>query len=134
MKKIVIAGSASLQKELGKLICELENNYKILDYPKAIAEEFFMQEYPKVHSEFFQNILNADILLVANFDKKGIKGYIGAESFAELCFGIAWKLVQKKNIETYILQMPSTEIQGYDEIKLWLDLGWVKIWNKNNKA
>ncbi len=75
------------------------------------------------------NITKTDILLVVNEDKKGICGYIGPAAFAELSFGVALNAIQEKNIELYILKMPEKSVQCYDEIKLWLDLGWIKIWS-----
>lgn len=50
MKKIVIVGSAKLQKEVDKWLKVFEsNNYEILDYPRAIEESKFMELYPNVH-------------------------------------------------------------------------------------
>lgn len=48
MKKVVIAGSAKLQKEVDKWlkIFESQNN-EILDYPRAIKESKFMELYPQ---------------------------------------------------------------------------------------
>ena len=130
MKTIVLSGSASLQKEISDIVNKLKNDYIILDYPKPIEGENFMRVYPKVHKEFYENLMNTDILLLANFDKKGTIGYVGASGFAELNFAITQNFLYNKNIELYILQMPSNNVWCYDEIKLWLDLGWVKIWNK----
>ena len=64
-----------------------------------------------------------------NEDKNGIKGYIGAESFAELCFGVVQNFIYNKNIEIIILQMPDEKVQSYQEIVLWLKLGWIKLYN-----
>lgn len=56
-------------------------------------------------------------------------GYIGAETFSELTFGLAQNLIYNKNIELVILKMPSIDVQCYDEICLWLKLGWIKIYS-----
>lgn len=128
MKKIVVSGSASLQTELKDLVENLKNKYIVLDYPKAISIENFENVYPNIHKKFYQNICDADILLLANYDKKGIKGYIGPAGFAELSFAVTQNLIYNKNIEVYILQMPSKKVQCYEEISLWLSLGWVKLW------
>lgn len=132
MKKAVIAGSASLQKKVRcwKKFWE-ERGYSVTSYPSPISKETFLQEYPKVHAEFFKNITEADILFVMNEDKNGIIGYLGAESFAEMCFGVAQNLVYNKNIEVILLQMPDKRVQSYDEIILWLKLGWIKLYEKN---
>ncbi len=66
-----------------------------------------------------------------NEDKNGLSGYIGAEVFAELLFGLSQKLVYKKEIELYILKMPSKEVSSYEEVTLWLKLGWIKIWKED---
>lgn len=130
MKKIVISGSASLQNEINALRAELATKYEILDFPKPIAEKEFTKIYPQVLKNFMRNIAETDVLLVANFDKKGISGYIGAQAYAELCFGLSQNLLYGKNIELYILKIPEKSVQCYDEIALWLQFGWIKIWNE----
>lgn len=130
MRKIVLSASASLQKEINEFIDKLQNRYDVLDWPKPLDESTFMQIYPQVHKDFMRNITKTDVLLVVNADKKGITGYIGAETFAELCFGLSQNLIYGKNLELYILKLPDKSVQCYDEIKRWLNLGWIKIWNE----
>ncbi len=65
-----------------------------------------------------------------NEDKNNIKGYLGAESFAEMCFGVVQNLIYNKNIEVMLLQMPERNVQSYDEIMLWLKLGWIKVYKE----
>lgn len=131
MKKIVIAGSAKLQKEVNKWINIFEsNNYEVLDYPRAIEETKFMELYPNIHTEFLENITKADILFIMNEDKNGKLGYIGYEAYAELLFGLSQKLIYNKNIELVILKMPGLDIGCYEEINLWLKLGWIKLYEE----
>jgi len=131
MKKIVIAGSAKLQKEVNKWINIFENNnYEILDYPRVIEKSKFMELYPNIHTEFLENITKADILFIMNEDKNGKIGYIGYEAYAELLFGLSQKLIYNKNIELVILKMPNTDIGCYEEIDLWLKLGWIKLYKE----
>ncbi|MCD4704858.1 hypothetical protein K8R66_02155, partial [bacterium] len=87
-------------------------------------------DYPQVHKNFFQNITEADVLFIMNEDKNNISGYLGAETFAEMCFGVAQNLIYNKNIEIILLQMPDSKVQSYDEVKLWLKLGWIKLLQK----
>lgn len=131
MKKVVIAGSAKLQNEINhwKEIF-INNHYKVLDYPKVVEKERFMELYPNVHRNFFDYITKTDMLFIMNEDKDGKIGYIGAETFAELAFGLAQKLVYNKKIELVILKIPSENIQCYEEIKLWLKLGWIKLYEE----
>lgn len=131
MKKVVISGSAKLQKEIKKWIEFYEQkNYTILDYPKKIEETKFTEAYPKVHIDFFKNMTNTDVLFIMNEDKENKIGYIGAETFAELVFGISQNLIYNKNIKILILKMPSPEIACFDEIKLWLELGWIELYEE----
>ncbi len=81
--------------------------------------------YPKVHIDFFKDLKRADIIFIANEDKKGIKGYIGSETFAELAFGLAEKLVYKRKVKLILAQMPAKEVASYEEICLWKRLGWI---------
>ena len=131
MKKVVIAGSAKLQNEINhwKEIF-INNHYKVLDYPKVVEKERFMELYPNVHRNFFDYITKTDMLFIMNEDKDGKIGYIGAETFAELAFGLAQKLVYNKKIELVIFILPSENIQCYEEIKLWLKLGWIKLYEE----
>ena len=131
MKKVVIAGSASLQKEIKHWISLWEHSgYEILDYPTPISPDNFLEEYPKAHANFFNNIEKADILFIMNENKNGITGYIGAESFAEMGFGVAQNLIHGKKIEIMILQVPESRVQSHEEIELWLKLGWIKLYRK----
>lgn len=132
MKKIVIAGSAKLQSDI-KYFKEYfeKKDYIILDYPKKIDESKFMEIYPNVHKNFFECITKTDILFIMNVDKNGIDGYIGAETFSELTFGLAQKLVYNKDIELVILKMPSENVACYDEINLWLKIGWIKLYEED---
>jgi hypothetical protein len=131
-KKVVIAGSASLQEKIQywKKLWE-DNGYFVINYPSPISSESFLVEYPRVHTDFFKNITETDILFVMNEDKNGIVGYLGAESFAETCFGVAQNLVNDKNIKVILLQMPEERVQSYEEISLWLKLGWIKLYNSD---
>ena len=130
MKKIVIAGSAKLQKEINNWIQIFEsNNYEVLDYPKKIEKEKFIKLYPNVHKSFFKCITKTDMLFIMNEDKDGKIGYIGAEAFAELAFGLAQKLLYNKDIDLIVLKMPSQDVQCYEEISLWLKLGWIKLYD-----
>lgn len=131
MKKVVIAGSVKLQKEVNYWINFFEsNNYEILDYPRVIEESKFMELYPNIHLEFLDNITKADMLFVMNEDKNGIVGYIGYEAYAELLFGLSQKLIYNKNIELVVFKMPSTNVGCYEEIDLWLKLGWIKLYEE----
>lgn len=62
--------------------------------------------------------------------KNGIKGYIGASAIAELTYVVILNLIHNKNIEIYILNIPSEDVSSYDEVKFWLDMGWIKLFNK----
>ena len=128
MKKVVIAGSASLQEAIEKWVAywNHQEGCVVTNYPKPIAKEAFKTEYPKVHKEFFDSLRNADILFVANEEKKGISGYIGAEVFAEIVFAVALNLTEGTSIEIRLANMPAKQVQSYEEIILWMDLGWIK--------
>ena len=91
-----------------------------------------MELYPNIHTEFLDNIIKTDMLFIMNEDKNGIVGYIGYEAYAELLFGLAQKLIYNKDIELIVLKMPNSDVGCYDEIKLWLELGWIKLYEEKN--
>ena len=66
-----------------------------------------------------------------NEEKNNIPSYIGASSLAELHYAIMQNQLHNKNIDIYILNMPSKELSCYDEVKFFLDIGWIKFLPKD---
>lgn len=131
MKKIVISGSSKLQDKVNYWLEYFKNkNYIILDYPKLIKQENYEKELPEVYEHFYSSLENTDIYFLMNEEKNGIKGYIGASAIAELTYVVILNLIHNKNIEIYILNIPSEDVSSYDEVKFWLDMGWIKLFNK----
>jgi|LSQX01.3.fsa_nt_gb hypothetical protein len=131
MRKIIISGSSKLQNKVKYWIKHFENNgYEILDYPKHIELKDHKKEMSKVYKDYYTNLENADVYFLMNETKNGIDGYIGASASAELTYVVILNLIHNKNIDIYILNMPSQEVLSYDEVKLWLDLGWIKLYEE----
>lgn len=129
MKKVVIVSSTSLQRRIEYWKNFWENkNFKVINLPSFIRKDQFIKEYPKVYINFFKSILETDILFVLNEDRKEIKGYLGAESFAEMCFAVSQNLINNKKIKIILLKKPSKKVQAYEEICLWLKLNWVSLY------
>ena len=131
MKKIVISGSSKLQDKVNYWMEHFKNkDYEILNYPKLTQPEDYMTSLPIVYKDFYTDLENTDIFFLMNEEKNGIKGYIGASAIAELTYVVILNLIHNKNIEIYILNMPSPEVQSYDEVKFWLDIGWIKLYKE----
>lgn len=132
VKKIVISGSSKLQDKVNYWLEYFKNkDYEILDYPKPVEEENYITELPKIYKNFYTALENTDVYFLMNEEKHGIKGYIGASAIAELTYVVILNLIHNKNIEIYILNMPSEEVSSYDEVKFWLDMGWIKLYKEN---
>jgi hypothetical protein len=131
-KKVVIAGSSSLKVEMEKWFKYWNemDRYQVIDWPKPIDKEGFLENYPKIYKNFYTNLMEADLLFVANEDKNGLEGYIGAEVFGELTFAVAQNLINEKNIEIVIYKKPSEKVQSFDEINMLLESGWIKLFNR----
>jgi hypothetical protein len=128
MRKIIIAGSATFYKEALVIKKELESkNYNVIDYPKKINGDIEL-EYKEAYETFYENLSNTDDLLLLNLDKKGIEGYIGYESFAELSNLIVKKIQVNNDHKIYLYKMPSKEVGCYDEIKHFLELGYIELY------
>ena len=131
MKKIVISGSSKLQDKVEYWTSYFKNlNYEILDYPKYTEPSEYEKTLPKIYKNFYTALENTDVYFLMNEEKNGIKGYIGASSIAELTYVVILNLIHNKNIEIYILNMPSKEVSSYDEVKFWLNMGWIKLFDK----
>ena len=127
MRKIVIVGSAKFHKEAQDIKEELEKReYVVIDYPKKI-DDTIEQEYKDAYGSFYENLNNTDDLLVLNLDKKGIEGYIGYESFAEMSYLIVKKIQNNSNQKIYIYKMPSKDVGCYEEISHFINLGYIEL-------
>lgn len=132
MRKIIIASSAFFYKEVLELKLELEkNDYKVIDYPKKINDNIEL-EYKESYERFYKSLSKTDDLLLLNLDKKGIEGYIGYESFAELSYLVVKKIQEGSNHKIYIYKMPSKEVGCYDEIIHFIELGYIELYRKAN--
>lgn len=133
MKKIVISGSSKLQDKVNYWLKHFKSKgYIILDYPKLIQQNNYVKQLPKVYKDFYTALEDTDVYFLMNEEKNGIKGYIGASSIAELTYVVILNLIHNKNIDIYILNMPSEAVSSYDEVKFWLDMGWIKIYDSEN--
>ena len=129
MRKIIIAGSATFYKEALEIKNELENKgYYVIDYPKKINDDIEL-EYKEAYETFYDNLSQTDDLLLLNLDKKGIEGYIGYESFAELSNLVVKKIQVNNDHKIYIYKIPSKEVGCYDEIMHFLELGYINLYN-----
>ena len=128
MRKIVIAGSAKFYKEALELKKELENkDYNVIDYPKNINVNI-EEEYKQAYERFYDNLSKTDDLILFNLDKNGIEGYIGYESFAESSYLVVKKIQVNNDHKIYIYKMPSKEVGCYDEIKHFLEIGYIELY------
>lgn len=128
MRKIIIAGSATFYKEAFELKQELENKgYEVIDYPKNINDKDQV-EYKQAYERFYGSLSKTDDLLLLNLDKKGIEGYIGYESFAELSNLVVRKIQENKEHKIYIYQIPSKEVGCYEEIMHFLEIGYIELY------
>jgi hypothetical protein len=133
MQKVVISGSVSLQQEIQKWREKFTQlGFEVIDWPKPIEHDKFVDIYPGVHKEFYVNICKADILFVLNKKKYGVEGYIGAETFAEVAFGVSQNLLHNQGLEIVILNKLSGAVQSREEVELWRELGWIVYYKDSN--
>lgn len=129
-KNIVIIGSSKFLDKIEKLKDYLiQKGYNVIEYPKQINhldENVYINRY----KSFFKALDSTDEIFVANFDKNEIKGYVGAESFAELSFIVANNVLKDENRKIYLLNEPSKEVSSYFELNSFIKLGIVKVWDE----
>ena len=131
MKKVVISGSSKLKDDINYWILYFKNlGFDVIDHPKIIDSDKIEKLLKDVYKNFYTSIENADILFLMNEKNKGIDGYIGANSMSELTYAVIQNLIHGKNIDIYILNMPSKEVFGYDEINFYLNMGWIKLFDR----
>ena len=130
-RKLVICASASFENDIVEWKNKLENtNFKVIKYPLKIKDNFLVN-YEKEFSEHYNAIFKTDILLALNLEKKGIPGYIGPGVFAEIAFAIGLNKTLDKKIKIFYLNpIPEGILPYSDELKLWQELEWIKLFDK----
>lgn len=97
--KIVICGSMTASKEMLEIEKKLQTLGHEVVLPPFTHDYAALDEMDKMHSEsaqnkikhnlvgvYYEEIKNNDAVLVVNIERKGIKGYIGGNSFLEMGF------------------------------------------------
>ncbi len=132
MKKLVIAGSSKLQERAAYWRGYFEGRgYDVIDFPSAVSTEGdYAENLTDIYTSFYQNLDRADAFFLMNEDKDDIGGYIGPSAFAELSYVLIGNLNRGKKTDINMLQMPSSEQTCYEEIKFWLDQGWINIYDR----
>lgn len=155
MKKLVISGSAKLYERALYWRGYFEGRgYEVIDWPRPLFEhEDPMAEVPptpglplgrllkpddaayadgmtKFYRQFYKHLDQTDALFVMNEDKNNIEGYIGPSAFSELTYALISNLNRGRKIEINLLKMPAKESSCYEEIKFWLEQGWIKIYHR----
>lgn len=99
--KITICGSIFFVKEMKEIKAGLENlghevlmpasieDFSIKDSKhvwqiRANREDYIKKIKPKYTMDHFKKVKASDAILVANFEKKGTKNYIGGATFSEI--------------------------------------------------
>lgn len=127
MSKLVISGSNAFNVEALEWKAKWEQKgYIVTKYP-VLLSQLDAAEYAAVFTNFMAALEQANALFVLNLDKNGIKGYIGAATFAEMVYANTLNQINNKKIAIILLQMPSNKVASYSELKLWLELGWMTI-------
>lgn len=103
--KIFVCTTKHNYDKLSPIISDLEEAGHIVTLPNSydnpMMEEKVKKDNPSNHSKWkgnmlrlqIEKIVNNDAILVANFDKNGVKNYIGGATFLELFK--AWELGRK---------------------------------------
>ena len=136
-RKIVICASASFENEIIEWKNKLEKfNFEVIKYPAKIKNNF-LNNYKKEFSEHYEAISKSDAVLALNLEKNGLSGYIGSGVFAEIAFAIGLNKILNKKIKVYYLNpIPEKAFPYSDELKLWQELKWIKLFKipKKEKA
>lgn len=122
-RTIAIAGSSKFWREAVEWKMRLENaGYEVVAWPEREGKDWFA-----LYENYWGKLLRADDILVLNLDKRGVKGYIGAESFAELS-QMAVRRMRGEDVRIFLHDWPSRKCACYDEIMEMKRLGWVRLW------
>lgn len=116
---IALCGSMAHQSEMRKLVEQLQNMGYTVSTPDFDAEPVDYElinepaEISGIKGRFirrhFANIARSKCLLIANYEKNGIEGYVGGNTLLEMCAGFVCGL------PIYVLN-PISKQKNYEEI------------------
>lgn len=107
-----------------------QKGYDITAYPNSEDDASdFNEHLTKVYSDYYRAIEECDVFFLANEDKKGIEGYIGANCTAELLYTVIQNLIHGKSIKIYIAKIPSKDVLAHDEVLNFLKNGWIELYD-----
>ena len=97
--KIIICGSLSAAEEIIAVKIKLEKMGHVVEVPEGVKKPELRPTDTATSSEkadtkikndlirgYFEKIKTYDVVLIVNPDKKGIRGYIGGNTFIEMAF------------------------------------------------
>lgn len=129
MAKVVISSSSSLSTEIEDWKSKWEEKgHEIIASPKRLGGNI-EAEYPAHFKNYISAINRADTLFVINVNRNNIDGYIGAGVFAEIAYAVGLNQTQTKQIEIILLNHTHEKSPWFDEINLWIKLGWIKVFD-----
>ena len=129
-KKLVLSGSSKLRDRMDFWKKHFEDKgYAVTAMPGIRSDTGDLAEqYKKLYVDFYAAIDECDVFFLANEDKNGTSGYIGANGTAELVRAVVLKLTEKKEKQIYIAQAPSRDVLAYDEVTSFLRADWIKVY------
>lgn len=131
MDTVVISGSAALEVEMNQWKDHWQNKgYLVTAWPLPIQKSCFARDYPRVHQEFYARLREAEIHFVANERRNGIQGYVGPGVFSEISFRVGLNLTGPQPARVLLLNEPDRQSNFYNDISLWLALGWINLYGR----
>lgn len=152
MKKLIISGSSKLHQRALYWMGYFEGcGFEVLDFPTLITDakddlevvptpgevnskilnpgdEGYEEHLANSNQRFWKNLDRADIFFLMNEDQNDTEGYIGAGALTEIAHVLINNFNHNRQTQIYLLKEPSEKLSCYNEVKFWLDQGWVKIY------
>lgn len=152
MKKLIISGSSKLHQRALYWMGYFEGcGFEVLDFPTLITDakddlevvptpgevnskilnpgdEGYEEHLANSNQRFWKNLDRADIFFLMNEDQNDTEGYIGAGALTEIAHVLINNFNRNRQTQIYLLKEPSEKLSCYNEVKFWLDQGWVKIY------
>ncbi len=152
MKKLIISGSSKLHQRALYWMGYFEGRgFEVIDYPSLITDakddlevvptpgevnskvlspedDGYAEHLANSYRRFWKNLDRADVFFLMNEDQKDTEGYIGTAAIAEVTHVLINNFNRDQKTTIYLLKEPGKDQNCYDEVKFWLDQGWVEIY------
>lgn len=133
-KKVVLCGSMQFIEQMRMWKDKLEkrgydvDTPTLFDFHQVRDKEGDLEKFYEIKrretKNHFEKVEGADMLLILNYDKNGVRNYIGGNTFAEVAYAVALNYCDRRQIDIRTLNPIPLSLPYSEELFAWEIKQW----------